>query len=272
MTAAVPQTREISISWFHDLTGILGKYLAVLRYELDQAGRTQTLEALIHAEIVKLLIRQFTSGCVVTEYLIGKHFAIGKDKNDREYVRKFRADIALFHPVVDPNLEVAQPMAILELKRTGDDAALLADIYRLAVVSLKTDATGYFVFAGPREHVQKSIECLAMLKTMEKGAEDGAVEGAEADGPHEFPFKDASICEIYNVEDHGEAQSFYGQRVFAEENDSEKDPYRVRIFAIHTKRDMIAQKVGQRISLKVESLDSAIGTKKDQRPLPEIQE
>lgn len=267
----MPQTREISISWFHDLTGILGKYLAVLRYELDQTGRTQTLEALIHAEIVKLLIRQFTSGCVETEYLIGKHFALGKDKNDKEYVRKFRADIALFHPVVDPTLDVAQPMAILELKRTGDDTALLADIYRLAVVSLKTGAMGYFVFAGPREHVHKSIESLSMLQLMEKGAEDAAVKGAKADVPHEFLFKDARACEIYNVEDHAETLNFYGQRVFAEENDSEKDPYRVRIFAFHTTRELIAQKVGQRISLKVESLDGAIGAKRNQEPLPEIE-
>lgn len=266
MTDALSQAREISISWFHDLTGIVGKYLAVLRYELDQTGQTQPLEALIHAEIVKLLIRQFTAGCVETEYLIGKHFSPGKDKNDREYVRKFRADIALFHPVVDPTHEDAQPMAILELKRTGDDAALLADIYRLAIVSLKIGATGYFVFAGPREHVRKSIESLGMLQTMERGAENGAA----ADTPHEFTFKDASACGIYNGEDHAEAQNFYGQRVFAEENDSDKDPYRVRIYAFHTKRDKIAQKVGQRISLKVESLDNAIGAKRDKGPLPEI--
>jgi len=267
---AMQQTREISISWFHDLTGILGKYLAVLRYELDQAGRTQTLEALIHAEIVKLLIRQFTSGCVKTEYLIGKHFAQGKDKNDKDYVRKFRADIALFHPVVDPNLDAAEPMAILELKRTGDDIALLADIYRLAIVSLKTGAMGYFVFAGPKGHVKKSIQSLAMLQTMEKGAEDGADEGATADVPHEIKFNDTRECEIYNIADHAGTLKFFGQRVFAEDNDSETDPYSVRIFAFHTTRDSIARKVGQRISLKVESLDAAIGAKENQGSLPKI--
>lgn len=266
MTATASRTREISIAWFADLTAILGKYLAVLRYELDQSGQTQTLEALIHAEMVKLLIRQFPSGCVQTEYQIGRHFAKDFDKNNKEYVRKFRADIALFHPVVDSNSVDAQPMALIELKRTGNDAALLADIYRLAVVSLKTSATGYFVFAGPRDHVQRSVDSLEMLRTMEERADEGAAK----DEPHEFAFKNASTCQLYNEQDHGEAAHFYGQRVFSEENDSEKDPYRVRIFAFHAVRETIAQKVGQRISLKVENLDAAIGAKKAAEPLPEI--
>lgn len=62
------------------------------------------------------------------------------------------------------------------------------------------------------------------IKVMEKGADAGVAEGAEADVPLELAFKDASARGIYNVADYAETLSVYGQRVITEENDSKKDP------------------------------------------------
>lgn len=251
MTTQCAEEREISISWFTELTGVLGKYLAVLRYELEQSGITQTLEALIHAEIVKLLIRQFTSGCVQTEYQIGQHFKKGINKNNNEFARKLRADIAIFHPISDSTRAAVRPIAVIELKRTGNEKALRDDIYRLAVVSLKTCATGYFVFAGPKAHVKKTINGLSLLKQMERSADSDATQ----DGPHEFSFAQMKTCSLYDSANHPGTERFYGQRMFSDQNASEEDGYSVRIFAFHVEREMIAKKIGQRLSLKVTNLD-----------------
>ena len=263
MTASAMTEREISISWFADLTGLLGKYLAVLRYELEQSGEIQTIEALIHSEITKILIRQFTPGCVVTEYLIGKLFSQGVGKDGNAFDRKFRADIAVFHPVDDPKSKSSRPMAVIELKRNGSTIDLLDDVYRLAIVSLKTKATGYFVFAGPKKHVESTIDSIGFLKTMQ----DTAEEKVDDDEPHKLNFSQLAGCSLYNAEDHPDSEHFYGQRMFGEENKSEADPYQVRIFAFHVEREVIATKLGQRVSLAVRSLDSSIGIVE---PIPTI--
>lgn len=253
--------REISIAWFAGLTGLLGKYLAVLRYELEQFGEMQTLEALIHAEITKILIRQFTPGCVTTEYSIGSLFSPGINGKGDSFKRKFRADIALFHPVKDPSSSL--PMAVFELKREGGVTDLIDDIYRLAIVSLRTNATGYFIFAGPQEHVQSTIETVAILKKMQENAEKKGLE----DEPEEFSFTQLNESELYNSDDHLYSEKFFGQRMFGGENKSESDPYQVRIFAFHVHREVIADKEGQRVDLALRPLKSASG---EDEPMPEI--
>lgn len=255
--------REISIAWFADLTGLLGKYLAVLRYELEQFGEMQTLEALIHAEITKILIRQFTPGCVATEYPIGGLFSPKTKDNGDTFKRKFRADIALFHPVKDPSSSF--PMAVFELKREGNITDLLDDIYRLVMVSLRTNATGYFIFAGPQKHVVSTIDSVEMLQKMHKNAE----EKAEADQPEEFNFTDLHGSELYNPDDHIYSEKFYGQRMFGEENISESDPYQVRIFAFHMCREVIADREDQRVSLALRALKSVMDR---DEPLPVIED
>lgn len=263
--ALVTGEREISVAWFADLIGILGRYLAVLRYELEQSGGEQTLEALIHAEMTKLLIRQFTAECIKTEYSIGRHFKKGVGKAGKEFARKLRSDIAIFHPVVPAKLKSSLPMVVIELKRAGDDGSLLNDVYRLAVVSLRTKATGYFVFAGPRAHVEKAIKGVKILNQMELSAERGAL----TDGPHKFNFTRLNKCSLYNAEDHKDAKLFYGQRMFAEENPSEKDPYRIRIFAFHANRDVIAERTDQRFTLNVQRLERSTAQGQNP-PLPPV--
>ena len=255
--------REISISWFANLTGLLGKYLAVLRYELEQFGEAQTIEALIHAEIAKILIRQFTPGCVVTEYPIGALFSQGKREDGSTFARKFRAEIALFHPVKDPSSSL--PMSVFELKREGGITELVDDIYRLVIVSLRTNATGYFIFAGPAEHVQSTIAGVSILQKLNESAE----KNAEKDEPQEFSFADLTESGLYNSEDHVYAEKFFGQRMFGEENNSEADPYQVRIFAFHVSRDIIVKKEDQRVSLALHALKSTVGAVE---PLPLIEE
>lgn len=250
MSPASGKEREISIAWFADLTGALGKYLAVLRYELEQSGDIETVEALIHAEMVKILIRQFTPGCIDTEYGIGKLFSKAPNKAGQLADRRFRADIAIYHPVEDRRLTSSRPFAVIELKREGDAAKALDDIYRLAIVSLKIGATGYFVFAGPKALVDRTIESVPVLKKMQAGAEDRH----RPDGPHRFAFTTLKKSSLYNDADHPGTGYFFGQRMFGEENASTSDPYQIRVFAFHVRRAAIADREGQRVSLMLRSL------------------
>lgn len=173
-----------SISWFVDLRTLLSSYIDVLRYELDQHGNTETIEALIHAEILKILRRKLPSSVIRSEYPIGHFFAKLKvfkepDKAPRETKRKFRADVAVFRPwellnEQDSSNGTAEdlrtPIAIIEIKRDGLAKELMDDLYRLTICSLRTGAVGYFVLAAPAQKLivmKRSVEVLKDLANSE---------------------------------------------------------------------------------------------------------
>jgi len=214
-------SREINIAWFKNLTDILASYMEVLRYEMRQGAGAQTVEALIHAEIYKILIREFPSDCILSEFGIGRHFVpietaqpraeADDDKKPKKTStgRQFRADIAIFHPLDEPQHGVrasVHPIAIFELKRTGDAKALYDDVYRLAVVTAKIATTGYFLMAAPL------AQLLEMIKRLEIFSELVSVQAA----PAEIGFtKMQRTSSLYNEVDHQGAVHFHAKLMFA---------------------------------------------------------
>lgn len=213
--------REINIAWFKNLTDVLGSYMEVLRYEMRQGAGAQTVEALIHAEIYKILIREFPSDCIRSEFGIGHHFAPveaaqpqaeagdGKKPKKASTGRQFRADIAIFNPLVEPKYgarAAVHPIAIFELKRTGDAKALHDDVYRLAVVSAKIATTGYFLMAAPLTQLLELIRRLGIFsKLVNVQAE-----------PAEVMFTEMQpTSSLYNKVDHPGKEHFYAKLMFA---------------------------------------------------------
>lgn len=213
--------REINIAWFKNLTDVLASYMEVLRYEMRQGAGAQTVEALIHAEIYKILIREFPSDCIRSEFGIGHHFAPveaaqpqaeagnGTKPKKTSTGRQFRADIAIFNPLVEPKHGAhasVHPIAIFELKRTGDTKALHDDVYRLAVVSAKITTTGYFLMAAPL------AQLLNLIKRLDIFSELVSVQAA----PAEIMFnKMQPASSLYNEVDHREKAHFYAKLMFA---------------------------------------------------------
>jgi hypothetical protein len=115
-----------------------------------------------------------------------------------------------------------------------------------------------------KEHVKKAIARLKILKEMEDSAE-----APKKDQPHTFKFSQLNHCSLYNAEDHNGTADFYGQRMFAEEDASEKDPYSVRIFAFHVDRTVIVKRKDQRMELRVQRLEKATPAK-PVGPLPVV--
>lgn len=200
--------RVINIRWFLALTEILDSYMDVLRYEMSQGPSDQTVEALIHAEIFKILVREFPSDCVRSEFLIGHHFknkvSAEEANGDEGKKRKLRADIAIFKPLEKPekgsvDAEIL-PFAVFELKRTGTQKQLLDDVYRLAIVSHKVDSTGYLVLAAPVSHLFKMVERIEIFNQLDT-TENVIV-------PIKFSVFEKKTT-LYNSVDHKEKEEFY---------------------------------------------------------------
>lgn len=200
--------RIINIHWFFALTEILDSYMDVLRYEMSQGPGDQTVEALIHAEIFKILVREFPSDCVRSEFSIGHHFknkpAAENAENDDGKKRLLRADIAIFKPLEEPEKgsvdAKVRPFAVFELKRTGKRKELLDDIYRLAIVSQKINSTGYFVLAAPVSHLFKMIDKVKIFNSL-CSTQNLIV-------PINFSEFDGNST-LYNSADHGDKEEFY---------------------------------------------------------------
>ena len=223
--------REINIAWFKNLTDVLASYMEVLRYEMRQGAGAQTVEALIHAEIYKILIREFPSDCIRSEFRIGHHFLSieaaqqqaeaedgkkpqaeaddGKNPKKISTGRQFRADIAIFHPLQEPQHGVhatVHPIAIFELKRTGDAKALHDDVYRLAIVSAKIATTGYFLMAAPLAQLLELIRSLEIFS--------GLVSVQAPPAEIEFT-KMQPVSSLYHEVDHQGAVYFHAKLMFA---------------------------------------------------------
>ena len=223
--------REINIAWFKNLTDVLASYMEVLRYEMRQGAGAQTVEALIHAEIYKILIREFPSDCIRSEFRIGHHFLSieaaqqqaeaedgkkpqaeaddGKNPKKISTGRQFRADIAIFHPLQEPQHGVhatVHPIAIFELKRTGDAKALHDDVYRLAIVTAKIATTGYFLMAAPLAQLLELIRSLEIFS--------GLVSVQAPPAEIEFT-KMQPVSSLYHEVDHQGAVYFHAKLMFA---------------------------------------------------------
>lgn len=209
-----PTINSVSISWFVDLRTLLSSYINVLRYELNEQGSSETVEALIHGEILKILRRKLPASSVVSEYPIGHHFSKLKvkaqtpDTADRETKRRFRSDIAIFRPwesysetpdwkEQNVSRDQRQPIAIIEIKRDGTPTEILDDIYRLAVCSAKTEAIGYFILGGPMEKLVRLKKSVALLKDL--GISD----------LQPFQYSDFSSSSIYDENDVSPDKQFW---------------------------------------------------------------
>lgn len=197
----------VEINWYPSLVSNLTSYMNVLRYELDQVPAMRTLEALVHAEIYKILTREFPRGNVQNEYPIGNLFK-GVESEDatgsEDAGRRFRADIAIFHPANRKCAET-RPIVVFEIKRTGPADAIWADIYRLVVVSANLGATGYLVLAAPHKELIKLVAENAVLKELDK-------DRAKTVEWDITTFNDRT--NIYPTGEHNGKTSFFGQLLF----------------------------------------------------------
>ncbi|CAB3761710.1 hypothetical protein GQ57_09280 [Burkholderia sp. MSh2] len=162
-----PAPVALSVDWFPNLTLIIESYMDVLRYEMGatrssvptgENGETtssETLEALLHGEMIKILNRDFDTRHIVSEFQIRSFFAKQQYAPGKP-VGNIRCDILLTKPWKAPwprgnswpqGSDLA--LAAIEIKRSGVKSGIVDDIYRLAVLSKKLECACYFVIAAP---------------------------------------------------------------------------------------------------------------------------
>jgi hypothetical protein len=217
---------------------------------MDHGPGEQTAEALIHAEIFKILAREFPVKSIRSEFPIG-HFFASK--------RGYAADIAVFHPLDEMQFgpeAKRYPIAVFELKRQGTRTELLNDLYRLAVVNRHTEAIGYFVLTAPLSKLIEMIRSIGILDSLTNARV----------APIKIPFSLLKgRADIYSIKDHKPEKNFFcklldgtdeltkrlATSVAPPAGKTSEEPYAFVIFGIAGIERALRETVHHRITLRL---------------------
>jgi len=144
------------VNWIDILERTLPERLIVMKHELGEERKGESLEILVHGEIRKILRDIFpVTETLVPEFNISKDLGLPKGESAH-------ADFCIFHPwsvQADGTKDLA---AIVEVKRPYTDGPnttrVLNDLARLAICSDKRKVPGYFILCGHVNRVAKELE------------------------------------------------------------------------------------------------------------------